>query len=417
MKKFYNFKTPKKLNIKKYILISLFSLIIVFLLPCFFLTYKQDLSAAEDTQSQQQEAIQELQDNIKKQLEDLDLTQLEDIIASLNENGLNIFGSLTFKDKIYNLISGKFADGKSSFWQTLISLFFDEIVSLLPILATVIAIAISGGMLQGLKPSGSKSIHDVIHFVTYGIIVVLVLGVTMQMVNLTRSTINSIQNQMNAIFPILLTLLTALGGNASVSVYQPSMALLTGAIINLFTYILLPLFIFSTVFSVVSNLSNTVKLDKFTSFFNSSFKWITGLIFTIFSAFLSIQGITAGSVDGISIKTAKYAIKSYVPVLGTYISDGLGLIIASSSLIKNAVGAAGLLLLIATILSPLLKLIIFMLCLKFMAAIIEPLGNSKVANFISGISKSIVLLIALIIGIAFIYFIMLGLIMCSANIF
>src|SRR5699024_3736126 len=126
-----------------------------------------------------------------------------------------------------------------------------------------------------------------------------------------------------------------IGGTVSVSVYQPAMALLTGTIINLFTMVLLPIFIFSTVFSVVSNLSNTIKLDKFTNFFNSLYKWLSGLIFTIFTAFLSVQGITAGSVDGISIRTAKYAIRSYIPILGSYLSDGMSIILASSNLIKN----------------------------------------------------------------------------------
>ena len=257
---------------------------------------------------------------------------------------------------------------------------------------------------------------NIIHFVTYGIIVVLVLSITVRMVSLTTNTLQSMKSQMDAIFPILLTLLTAIGGTASTTVYQPAMALLTGTILNLFTYVLLPIFIFSVVFSIVSNLSNTVKLDKFTSFFNSTYKWLTGLIFTIFTAFLSIQGITAGSIDGISIRTAKYAIKSYVPILGSYISDGMGLVLLSTNLIKNAVGAAGLFLLLATILSPLIEIILFMLALKLIAGIVEPLGNKQIANFISSLSKSMVLLIALIIGTAFIYLIMLGLIMCSANI-
>ena len=50
------------------------------------------------------------------------------------------------------------------------------------------------------------------------------------------------------------------------------------------------------------------------------------------------------------------------------------------------------------------------------AGIIEPLGNKEIANFISSISKSLTLLIALIIALAFVYFIMIGLVMCSANI-
>lgn len=236
------------------------------------------------------------------------------------------------------------------------------------------------------------------------------------MVTLTTNTMQSMKSQMDAIFPLLLTLLTAVGGTTSTSVYQPAMAMLSGLIMNLFTYVLLPIFIFSVVFSVVSNLSNNVKLDKFTSFFNSTYKWLIGLIFTVFTAFLSIQGITAGSIDGISIRTARYAIRSYIPILGSYISDGMGLILVSSNLIKNAVGATGLFLLLATILSPLIQLILFMLALKLIAGILEPLGNKQIANFVSSLSKSLVLLIVLIIGLAFIYFIMLGLVMCSANV-
>ena len=233
----------------------------------------------------------------------------------------------------------------------------------------------------------------------------------------TSNTVISIKSQMDAIFPILLTLLTAVGGSVSASIYQPAMVLLTNVISGFVTYVLMPIFIFSIVFSIISNLSPTVKLDKFSGFLNSSYKWLMGLVFTIFTAFLSLQGISASSVDGISIRTAKYAIKSYVPLLGSYLSDGMGIILASSNLIKNAVGAAGLFLLLATIISPLIDLIVFMLALKLVAGIVEPLGNKQIANFVSSIAKNLTLLISLIVALSFVYFIMVGLVMCSANIF
>ncbi len=360
---------------------------------------------------------QDLEQEIDDQLSQLDLSSLEDILKSLTDQQLAIFGGSSFLEKLQALIKGDF-DDNNDIWSAILSLFFDNVLSLLPIISIIIAVSLLGNMIQGLKPnSGGKSISNIIHFVTYGIIVVLILSITVKMVAITTDTIQSIKGQMDAVFPLLLTLLTAIGGTSSVSVYQPAMALLTGTIINLFTYVLLPIFIFAIVFSIISNLSNTVKLDKFTSFFNSTYKWLTGLIFTVFSAFLSIKGIAAGSVDGISIRTAKYAIRSYVPILGSYISDGMGILMLSSNLIKNAVGATGLLLLLATVLAPLIELILFMLALKLIAGIVEPLGNSQIANFISSISRHMVLLIALIIGVAFIYFIMLGLVMCSANIF
>lgn len=400
---------------------ALLYIILLVVLTCFTLPLFSSnnfvASAAANENMSQEEIMDEINNSVDNQLGDLDFSSLEDILASFDKNSKKLFGGKSFLEKVRQIISGDFASSSSNLWGALLALFFDELLSMLPIISAVIAIAILGGMLQGLRPNtNSKSISNIIHFVTYGVIVVLLLGIVSKMVGMTTSTIHSLKAQMDAIFPILLTLLTAVGGSVSVSVYQPAMALLTGAILNLFTYVLLPLFIFSTVFSVVSNLSNSIKLDKFTSFFNSTFKWLTGLIFTIFTAFLSIQGIAAGAVDGISIRTAKYAIRSYVPILGSYLSDGMSIILASSNLIKNAVGAGGLLLLVATILSPLIQLIMFMLVLKLIAGIVEPLGNGQIANFVSSLSKSLVLLIVLIIGVAFIYFIMLGLVMCSANI-
>lgn len=406
MRQFSKQKRPVKIIL---VLITLLLLVLSLTLP-------RTATYAEDSQTIEEDLEEELGQEIDNQLGNLDLSSLEDILNSLTDGELAIFGSNSFIGKLQDLINGNFEDG-TSLWSALLNLFFENILSLLPIISIIIAVALLGSMIQGLKPANNgKSISNIIHFVTYGVIVVLVLSITVKMVTLTTNTMQSMKSQMDAIFPLLLTLLTAVGGTTSTSVYQPAMAMLTGLIMNLFTYVLLPIFIFSVVFSVVSNLSNNVKLDKFTSFFNSTYKWLIGLIFTVFTAFLSIQGITAGSIDGISIRTARYAIRSYIPILGSYISDGMGLILVSSNLIKNAVGATGLFLLLATILSPLIQLILFMLALKLIAGILEPLGNKQIANFVSSLSKSLVLLIVLIIGLAFIYFIMLGLVMCSANV-
>ncbi|MBO5022054.1 MAG: hypothetical protein J6C53_01040 [Clostridia bacterium] len=405
---------------KRRVLIAIAIVFIFFLLPINGLNFTNlSISATYDVSLNSEEDIateEDLQEEVQNQLDGLDFSSIEKLIAEFSQGQLAIFGNASFLSKLMQLISGDFDNGQG-FWKSIATVFFDNLLNLLPYISIIVAVSLLGSMLQGLKPTtNGKSISNVIHFVTYGIIVVLVLSIVIRMIALTSSTISSLKGQMDGIFPILLTFLTAIGGTTSASVYQPAMTLLTGTIVNILTNILLPIFIFSVVFSVVSNLSNTIKLDKFTSFFNSTFKWITGLIFTIFSAFLSIQGVTAGTIDGISIRTAKYAIRSYVPILGSYLSDGMGLILASSNLIKNAVGATGLFMLLATILAPLIEMMLFMLMLKLVAGIIEPLGNSQVANFISSLSKSMVLLVVLLIAVGFVYFIMLGLVMCSANV-
>ncbi len=359
---------------------------------------------------------QELEDAVSDGLDNLDINKLEEALNN-SKGASDLFGGQSFLDKLKSIISGDFANDSSSVWQALLKLVFDNILSFLPIIATVIAVSILGGMVQSLKPNlNGKSIGSVIHFVTYGVVVILLFTIITHMISLTTSTINSIKQQMDGVFPILITMLTAMNGSVSVSVYQPAMALLANFIINIFSLFLMPLFLISTILSLVSNLSNNVKLDKFISFIGSLFKWVIGIVFTIFIGFASIQGITAGTVDGLSIKTAKFAIKSYIPLVGSYISDGLYIVLASSSLIKNAVGACGLILLFGSVLSPIIELVIFMLSLKLMAGIIEPLGDGKIATFVSTLSKNMTMLISMIVAVSFMYVTLTGLVMCSANI-
>ena len=365
-------------------------------------------------ESEEESLEEELEIEIDEQLDDLDFSDLETYIDNL-ENSVKDMFSGGFVGKVESLINGEYITG-DSFLSSVFSLLWDGLLDFLPIIASIIAISILGGMVGNLKPNtGGKSIGNIVHFVTYGVVIVFLGTTLVELIAMTSKTLTSLKSLMDMIFPVLLTLLTAVGGSVSVGLYQPAIALLGNIFISLITYFLMPLFIFSIIFSIVGNLSNNVKLDKFVGFLQGTFKWSIGLLFTLFLGFITIQGISASAVDGLSIRTAKYTIKSYVPIVGGYVSDGLSIIMASSMLIKNAVGTAGLLLILFSVISPVISLILFMLALRFMAGIIEPIGDKKTANFVSDISKSMSMLIALIVAVSFMYMVMTGLIMMSAN--
>lgn len=401
---------------KKYCLI--FLCLVFFVLFPFILSDNSNGVVYCDDEMSYSEIEEVIQESVNSQLGDLDFSDFEELLNQLGDDEKQFFGSASIIDKINQIISGEFANNQQSIWSAILNLIFDDVLSFLPLISVVIAISVTFSLVSSTKPTGkTKSLGDVIHFVCYGTIIIILVTCTVSMINLTSNTIQSIKTQMDISFPILLTVMTAIGGMVSVGVYQPAVAVLSGTITNIFTAVLMPIFIFRLVFSIISNLSNNVKLEKFASFFSSAFKWIIGSVFTIFSAFLAIQGIIAGSVDGISFRTAKYAIKNTIPLLGSYISDGLNLIVASSVLIKNSVGACGLLLLFATIIVPVVKLVVFMFSLKLASAILEPITDSRITNFISMLAKSISLLIVIIIGCAFMYLLVCGMIMLSANFF
>ncbi|MDR0850290.1 MAG: stage III sporulation protein AE [Christensenellaceae bacterium] len=397
----------KKKNLKRLFLV----LIILILSPLVF-SGGQAIAYADDENS----AEEELQQNVDKQLDGFDFGGLDQILSQFGNSEQGIFGGGSFLDKVRKLISGEFGANFGDFFSYLFALLFDDLLGVVPVLATIVAIAIVCSFISQINSQKSKSISNVIYFVCFGAIVVLTFSVCQELIGITQQTLFSIKAQMEIVFPILLTLIASIGGVVTVSAFQPAIAFLLVAIMEIFTVVIIPLFIFTLAFNVVGNLSSSIKLEKFAGFCNSLFKWIIGIVFTIFIAFITIQGITASAVDGVSIKTAKFAIKSYIPVLGGYLSDGLNLIMASSILIKNAVGATGLILLIASVISPLVKILVFMLGLKLVAAITEPLCDGRISNFLSGVSKCLVMLIVCIIGVSFMYLVTAGLLMCLANV-
>lgn len=368
---------------------------------------------AEDSET---ELIEDLNETIDFQLENLDFGDIERIVGDLTSYETEIFGSSSFSNKIGKIISGDFSSGQKNVFSAIVNLIFDDILQFVPLLTSIIVIAIICGFVSNLRSeNNSKSIGDIIHFVCYGVIIVLVMTGVVRLIKTASNSIQMIKTQMEVVFPILLTLMTAIGASASVAVYQPAVVFLSSFVMQVLSSVLMPIFIFMLVFIIVSNLTSTVKLDKFAKFFGSAFKWILGIVFTVFMAFLAIQGITASSYDGVSIRTAKYAIRSYVPLLGGYLSEGFDVIMASNVLIKNAVGASGLILMFSSIISPVIQIVVFSLILKLASAILEPLTDTRISDFLYSVGKTLSLLVTIIVGISFMYLITTGLIMCTAN--
>lgn len=364
-----------------------------------------------------EEISQELNNSVIDELENIDFSAFDDIIKDFESSDDNIFSINSIKNKVYSVISGQNAVNYSSMFSSILGLIGGSVLKYLPMLSVIVAIGVIGNMLNGFKSKfGEKSSSNLIQLVCFMAVSLLVITMIKNLVSSTTNAVTSMTGQMNAIFPILLTLMIGLGATSTASVYQPIVAIISTYVADFFTYFIVPLFMVSFVFAIISNLSDSVKLDKFSSFISSFFKWSVGLVFTIFFAVFTLQGITASKFDSLSIRTTKYTIKSYVPIMGGYLADGMDLILASTVLIKNAVGFVGILLCLTTIISPLIRIALFSLMLKFVSAILQAMGEAKTSNFLSAVSKSITMLSTALIAVGFMYLISVGLVMTSANV-
>lgn len=354
---------------------------------------------------------QQLIDNVEQNVDDLDLGSLQGLLQGLNSN---LFDSL--KDTIKDIAQGEqkltFDDAVRLITQRV----FSALIGVLPIVVSIVGISLITSLLNGLT-SGflSNPTKELIGFVSYCAIAVIILTRAMSLVNDTATIVGTIKQFMQLVFPILLTIITVVGGANSSAVFQPMMSVLTTSITTFVVQIIMPMVVVVIVFTMISSLSNGVKLSKLTSFFSSGIKYSLTAVFSLFVTFLTAQGLTGGIIDTVSIKTAKFAMQSYVPIVGGYLSDGFDLMMASFVLIKNSLGLISLFALLIMIASPLVNIIVFSLGLKLASGIIEPIGDSKISKMIFDLSKNVNILLAIILGVAFMFVTTITLIIYACN--
>lgn len=393
---------------------SVFLLIVgslLVILAFYFLPAISEPIAASAFTAEEETAIEELREEVRKLLEALDTEELEAYLETLPQ-----YEAGSIKEALESIVTGDFSLDYASLWQSVLALVWEEGKVILPAFAVIIAVALLSGILNSVRGSFLRgSMAEIIHFAAYLCVGAALLSVLISVLQAGFSAIESMQRQMEIIYPILLTLMAASGGAVSAGIYRPAVAFLSSAVCEMFSAVVLPTSVAVIVLTFIGCLSDKVKTTKLGDFFKSLNKWLIGLTLGLLGIFLTVQGISAAQYDGLSLRAAKYLVSGSVPIVGGFLSGGLDLVLAGSALIKNAVGSFAVFLLFGVILRPVLLFAAFQIFLRLSAAAAEPVGG-KISAFLSRLASDCGFFIAGLCCIAFLYFLTLVLLVCSTGV-
>lgn len=395
-------------RIRKLLLLIIVFIIIFSVIPSIF-------AVSENKKKDNKKTQEDLNKSINKYTDNIDFSELEEYVNSLDTDSKDVF-KYGVKNLVTDLGKGNFKVGFKEFLSILLKSISGNVMSLLPLFASIIAIGVLLSLSTNLS-SGfmKKSTIEIIYFVCYAMIIIIVVTSLTKVSTLANKTVKNLNVVIDVIFPVMLTLVTSLGGSATVALYQGSLAVMSSVITQLLSKIIIPSFLAVIIFSVVGNMSKNVKLDKLANTIKSGAEWLMGMVFGLYMIILSFQGIGGAAFDGISVKAMKFMMSSYVPILGGYLSEGFDVIMASCVIIKNAIGMTGVLIIIVTVLSPVIKILVLSIGLKLTASILEPIGDKRLSDFLYLVSKSTTLLISAILGIGLILLSSVMLLIISCN--
>lgn len=359
----------------------------------------------------------ELNENIIKLLEDLDLSELQKYLDENEDSYLFQYGD-TVGEIIKYLIQGNLNTDYGGYLNELLSILFKNVISLIPAFATVVAVALLSAIVSSAEGNIlGKSTSKIVHLACYSLIILIITSMLLGVISDCLSSINSVRKQIEIITPILTTLTVLTGGTSSAAIYQPSAIFLSSGAVEIVGGFIFPATIAVIVLNFMSKLNTQMSFSGVTALMKSIMKWVIGITVTVFSIFITFQSSASSLFDGIIFKATKYVVSNSVPIVGNFLSSGFDMLTSAGLLIKSSVGICGLLLLLFEILSPVILLSAFSLILKFVGAIVQPIGEKTLFSLLSDLSKDIEYFIAGLLTVAFMYALIIMLVINSANSF
>lgn len=284
------------------------------------------------------------------------------------------------------------------------------------LLVTIVMLSVFSMVLETLQNAFERNaISRVAYSISYMVLIIIAVNSFHVAIGYAREAIENMITFMLAMVPLLLTLLASMGSIITVSVLHPLIIFMihvVGTVIYTFVF---PLLFFSAVLHIASALTEKFKVTQLANLLRTIAVGALGVLLTIFLGVISVQGATGAVTDGVTLRTAKFVTGNFVPVVGRMFSDAADTVISASMLAKNAVGLAGVIILLFLSAFPALKILTLALIYNVSAAVMQPLGDSPIVGCLQTIGKTMIYVFGALAAVSLMFFLAVTIILTAGN--
>lgn len=325
-----------------------------------------------------------------------------------------IEGQDSFNTTVSQMSDGSFSLSIQNIINNISDLFLKEIKENAHNLILFFVIGVISSVV-GLLEFKDKSAKDASFFACYTLCAASALKILLTILEYAKDVVDSMSDFITKLAPILTTLLLTSGKAVSAGAFHPVLASSVFVVTLIVKKCIIPLAVYGSVLSVANNINEQVQISSFCRLITSVSKWILTASFTIFAGVCGIYGFSAPSLDALGAKTAKFAVGTLVPVVGRFLSDTLETVISASTLMKNAVGGAGIVALFSICAIPLIKITVMLFFLRISSALIEPLTDRRISKLLSDMSDIVTVIFGMVITVTVLFIICISIILSATN--
>lgn len=324
---------------------------------------------------------------------------ISDFINEAENYSGDFFEDINIQEMLNNAITGNIDN--NTIYKKILSLLGKEVTTSIQVLISIMVIIIIHSVLKSISDSLENSnVSQIIYYVQYILIVTIMMSSFSDIIQLVKETADNLVGFMNALVPLLISLMLYTGSIVTSSLLEPIILFMINFLGNIINIILIPIVLIITVLSIISKISDKIQIDKLAGFFKSGVIWFLGISLTLFVAVISLEGTLSSSIDGITAKTAKAAVSNVIPVVGKILGDAVDTVLGCGVVLKNAVGIIGVIIIIGICIMPILKIGVLTIAYSLASGIIQPIADEKIVKLLGDMADIFKILLAILCAIS-----------------
>lgn len=316
-------------------------------------------------------------------------------IPSEAEESINAVGGFSFYEAAQSIYSGTYtADFKGVLKKTL-DMLFSELANNVRLMAAVTVLGVICTFISGLRAE-NKSVSEAAFTACYSVLAGLTAAGFSDASQMVIESVENMQLFTKSLVPALTSMAIAEGRVISAPLMHTQV--LTGSVIAAFIVknAVLPLVYASFAIKFINNLMPEKSLGRLSGLLDKICRRILSFTLLIFTAMLTLTNFAAGTADNLSLKTARFALSTAVPVAGGALADTVSSLAASASMIKSSAGAAGIMAIAAIGAYPVIKCAAMSFLYNFSGAVLQPVADERFSSAVGAVGECMGMLFAVV---------------------
>ncbi|MCM1494962.1 MAG: stage III sporulation protein AE [Bacteroides sp.] len=366
-----------------------------------------DTTATEAPASTEEQSVQDIQEDM---LQEYDFTALDQVLQE------NFFQEhLTFGDLVSSLMQGDVTEQDGLWKEFLYQTFLEELDANRGILVKLILLAMITAIFTNLSGSiGKGMISENGFYITYLIMTALLLSSFTLIYQVGAEAVEEILGIMEALIPTYMMAVGVSSGVTSSVVLQEGMVMGITAVSWGIQTIVFPLIQLFVMLGLVNNLMEGDYFSKLGELLQTGTSWLMKSVLAFVVGLNAVKSMLAPAADSVTTTALQRGL-TVIPG-GQAVNAVSGVVIGSGILIKNAIGVGGMLLLAAAVCVPVLKMSVFILSYKFLAALLQPIADPRMIRGLQSISEGGQMLITAVLTVIILFLLSIAIVTVSTNV-